>query len=95
MSEPEVTVTVRMPPNMLRLSNVLPPIVTGPVPRLRFALPVPRYVKLPFHACGLLPESVRLAVASSTPPLITNWPVLRAESLPRVSVPELSVVGPE
>ena len=93
MSEPELTVTVIAGSRLVATGAALS--VTAPVPTLRLAEPVPRYVKLPRQVCELLPESVRLAVVSSAAPLLIRIaPVPRAASLPSVSVPELSVVWP-
>ena len=70
------------------------PSVTAPVPM--FNVFEPAKVKLPFQFCALFPLSVRAAVTSSVPLLITILPEAppNAESLPRIKRPVFKVTSP-
>ena len=72
------------------------PRVTGPVPRLRYWLPV--NVKSAFRATGLFGARIRLLKELSRmapAPANVSVPVPRAVGLPSCSVPWLTVTPPE
>ena len=77
------TVTVRLAPK-----------VTAPVPRFKLCVPVK--LKLPFHACALLLESViaPAVVLSIVPPLMVKVPVPSAVALLILTVVPFARVVP-